>query len=125
MPPGGNNFWYAPSSTYGSGQNWYDTPFSSQFMSPQVPQGEYLAYLTNNNLGGFDRRSQFAQGLYGKSQQGYQAAALNNPTLSYRDYLNQHLGSVGGLFDTLTPEQRGEGGVARNFGGRARLYGRG
>lgn len=117
--------WYDPGSMYGSTQNWWDTPLSRDFLAPTVPQGEYLAYLTNNNLGGFDRRSQFGQSLYGKSRTGYEASLLNNPGLSYRNYLNTHLGNVGSLYDTLTPEQRGEGGVARNFAGRARMIGRG
>jgi hypothetical protein len=126
MPPGGS-FWYQAGNTYGdpNGQNWWTTPLGRDFLSPTIPQGEYTAYLANNNLGGFDRRSQFAQGLYGKSQSGYQAALLNYPGLSYRDYLNTHLGNMNTLYDQATPEQRGEGGVARNFSGRARLFGRG
>lgn len=127
MPPG--SFWYNPQSTYGDqmGRNWWDTPLSRDFLSPTVPQGEYTAYLANNNLGGFGRRDQFAQGLYGKSQSGYQAALLNNPGLSYRNYLNTYLGGNGlsNLYDQATPEQRGEGGVARNLSGRARMLGRG
>ena len=128
MPPGGS-IWYQSGNTYGDaqGRNWWETPLGRDFLSPTIPQGEWTAYLSNNNLGGFDRKSQFAQSLYGKSQGGYQAALLNNPGLSYRNYLNQFLGG-GGLdnaYNEATPEQRGEGGVARNYSGRARLYGRG
>jgi hypothetical protein len=121
------SIWFDPNSTYGSSQNWWSTPLVKDFLSPDVPQGEFMAYLSNNGLGGFDRKSQFGQSLYGKTQSGYQAAILNNPGLSYRDYLNTHLGgnAFGDAYNAATPEQRGEGGVARNLGGRARFYGRG
>jgi hypothetical protein len=123
------SIWYDPNSSYGdpNGQNWWDTGLSRDFLAPTIPQGEFTAYLSNNNLGGFDRQSQFAQSLYGKTQSGYQAAMLNNPGLSYRDYLNTYLGgnAFGNLYNAATPEQRGEGGAARQFGGNARLYGRG
>lgn len=123
MPPGGN-IWYDPSSSYGGAQNWYTTPFVKDFVDPQVPQGTYFGYLTNRGLGGFDRASQFAQSLYGRSRTGYEAAQRNSPGLTYRNYLDQYLGN--GIRDAwlgATPEQRGE--RPAYFGGRSRLIGRG
>jgi hypothetical protein len=125
MPPNGGNPWYDPGSSYGSSQNWFTTPFSRDYMSPQVPQGEFMAYLSNNGLGGFDRASQFGQSLYGKSQSGWQAAKLNNPELSYRDYLNQYLGGNGirNIWAGMSPDQRGE--QPGRYMGHATFRGRG
>jgi hypothetical protein len=127
MPPANGNIWYNPQSTYGGTQNWLDTPFVKDFVDNQVPQGTYFGYLTNQGLGGFDRKSQFGQGLYGRSRTGYDAAQRNHPGLTYRDYLDQHLGpnAIANAYTDATPDQRGESGVARNFMGRGRLYGRG
>lgn len=121
------NIWYDPSSTYGSSQNWLTTPFVEQFVDEQVPQGTFFAYLTGQGLGGFDRASQFGQSLYGKSRTGYQAAQRNNPGLTYRAYLDQFLGpnAIQDQYLGATPEQRGEGGAARQYAGRARFIGRG
>ena len=102
----------------------YGTDYVRDYLSPEVPRGEYETYLSANGLGGFNRQSQFAQSLYNRTQQGYQAATLQNPNLSYRDYLNTHLG--GNFFQNAlaaaTPEARGES--PNRFVGRARVVGR-
>ena len=122
-----SNLWYDPQSTYGSSQNWIQTPFVRDYVDPQVPQGTFFSYLTGQGLGGFDRASQFGQSMYGKSRTGYEAAQRNDPGLTYRSYLDQFLGpgAIQNAYLGASPEQRGESGVARNFGGRARLIGRG
>lgn len=121
------NVWFSPGSFYGGQQDWSTTPFTLDFVDPQVPQGVFLSYLSGQGLGGYGRQSQFAQSLYGRTQTGYQAAERNNPGLTYLNYLNQQFGDNGfqNLYAGLTPEQRGESGVARNFQGRARMLGRG
>lgn len=57
----------------------------------------------------FDRRSQFLRSLYGNTQSGYQASLMNNPNLSYRDYLTDYFADTGDtLWASLSPQQRGE-----------------
>lgn len=110
------NPWYTPggfggTGNYGADQDWTQTPFTLQYMDPQIPRGVYQDYLSRNGFGGFDRRSLFAQNQYGNTQSGYQAAVRENPTLTYHDYLNQQFGagnSLNDLWAGLAPEQRGE-----------------
>lgn len=95
---------------YGTGQNWTDTPFVKEYLDPQVPQGVYTGFLASNGFGGQDRRSQWARGLYGQTQNGYQAALRVNPALAYRDYLSQQFGpsGLGDLWNGMSFSQRGE-----------------
>jgi hypothetical protein len=123
-----SNPFYQPNSSYGSPLgSLFDSPFVRDFLSAETPGAEVEAYLTRQGFGGFGRKDQFARGLVPRINTGFKTATLNNPFLTERDYLNQHLGS--GFVDTIwndaTPEMRGEGGVARTLGGRARLIGRG
>ena len=106
-----NNF-FDPGSTYGGTAGWDTTPLVKDYLDPQIPQGVYTGFLANQGLGGFDRQSQWARGLYGQTQSGYQAALRQNPALTYNDYLRQQFGGSGGGFGDmwagLAPEQRGE-----------------
>lgn len=121
---------YGLGNTYNNplGKSGYHSPFARDFISPQVPRGEFERWLgstaTGGNAGGFDRRSQFLRSLYGQTQSGHQAALLNNPGLSYRDYLTKHFANTGDtLWQSLTPSQRGEN--PGQFSGRVRVLGRG
>lgn len=105
------NPFYNPQSQYGGAQDWQSTPFVKEYLDPQIPQGVYTGFLANNGLGGFDRQSTWARGLYGQTQTGYQAALRQNPNLSYADYLSQQFGGSGGfsnIWAGLSPDQRGE-----------------
>jgi hypothetical protein len=108
----------------GSGQNAWDTPFVRDYLSPETPGGEYERFLSTQGYGGFDRRSLFARSLSSRANTGFQAAQLNNPLLTYRDYLNQNLGSdfFDNAWNAATPDQRGE--TPNRFAGRARTIGR-
>lgn len=100
---------YTAGQGYGSNQDWTTTPFVTDFLDPTIPQGVYQNYLSRQGLGGFDRQGQFAQGLYGRTQQGYQAALRENPALSYQDYLNTQFGNNGmqNIWAGLAPSQQG------------------
>lgn len=101
------NGFFDPTSLYGGTQNWYDTDFSRSYISPNVPRGEFEKYLTEQGFGGETRRDQYTRGQYGRTQSGYEAALLTNPLLRYADYLRT-LGGFDGLWQGLTPDQRGE-----------------
>lgn len=95
---------------YGGTQRWDRTPFVKDFLDPEIPQGVYTSFLANRGLGGFDRKSQWARGLYGQTQSGYQAAMRENPALTYLEYLNKQFGTTGlnNMWAGLAPQQRGE-----------------
>lgn|SRR3990167_10611634 len=121
-----SNPFLTPGSGYGMpGGSIYDSPFVRDFLSQEVPQGEYETFLTGQGYGGFGRQAQFGRSLYGRSQSGHQGALMQNPTMSYRDYLNKHLGPgfIDNIWAGLTPQQRGE--TPNIFSGRSRFIGRG
>ena len=107
---GGSNPFLNPDSTYGSNQNWYNTPFVKDNLSPQNPQGEFERYLSKAGMGGLDRIGQAARSLYDRTQTGYAGASLNNPDLSYRAYLNDMLGAnfLRNQIAGMSAMQRGE-----------------
>jgi hypothetical protein len=107
-----SNF-YTPNynDQYGSDNyGWKKTPFVKDFLDPEIPQGVYTAFLADRGLGGFDRKSQWARGLYGQTQSGYQAALRENPALTYLQYLGKQFGTTGlnNMWAGLAPQQRGE-----------------
>lgn len=113
---GWNTSFWNPSSTYGGkgftgqSQDWYDTDATKYFFDPSPGEkGEFLRYLQGQGAGGFDRRSLFAQSMFGRTSQGFEAAQQSNPGLLYREYLGT-LGPsfVDNIWRGLTPEQRGE-----------------
>lgn len=108
---------------YGSDNyGWESTPLVKETLDPEIPQGVYTSFLAHNGLGGMDRKSEWARGMYGRTQSGYQAALRENPDMSYLEYLRRQLG--GGKLDTMwqamAPEQRGEQ-VNRWVGGGSRV----
>lgn len=108
----------------GSGSNAWDTPFVRDYMSHELPSGEYEQFLTKQGYGGFNRNDQIARSMKTRTDTGFQAAQLNNPLLTYRDYLNTHLGAdfFGNTINAMTPDQRGD--TPNRFAGRARTIGR-
>lgn len=120
-----NNPFYNPSGSYGSPLgNLYDSGFVRDFLSPETPGAEFEAFLTRQGFGGFGRKDQFARGLAGRANTGFKTASLNNPFLTERDYLNQHLGSgfIDNIWAGLAPSQRGEN--PSMFAPRTRTIGR-
>jgi hypothetical protein len=115
-----NPFWN-PSSLYGANQDWYTTPLVTYTQEPDAQQGTFQRWLQNNNAGGFGRRDQLAQSLYSRTLSGYQAAAATNPNLLYRDDLPSV--NLNSIWQSLTPEQRGEQPNA--YSGRTRWMSRG
>lgn len=118
-----NNIWHDPNSTYGAGQNWRQTPFTLDYMDPQVPRGVWTDWLTRQGMGGYDRRSTFANSQYGRMQDNYQAAVRNKPGLTWRNYLNQNIHNMKNQYLDLAPSQRGEN--QGMFSGRTRVVGLG
>jgi uncharacterized protein YraI len=104
-PPSSNPF-YTPGSTYGSTQNWYDTPIVKQSAGFDA---EYEKYLTDQGFGGLNRKGDFARSLADRAKAGFASAQLNNPALTNRQYL-QGLGSdfLAKARAAATPQQRGE-----------------
>jgi hypothetical protein len=84
---------YAP-----GGKNWYNTGLVRDYVSPQLPQGEYQRTLGQQGMADSNtRRGQFGLQQYADTQRRYQAAQLRNPALSFRDFLSQ--GGAGNLMD--------------------------
>ena len=111
---------FDPSNTYGGTQDWLNTPLVRDYIEPDIPQGTYTDFLSQNGFGGMDRRNQWARSQYGQTQSGYQAAVTRNPNLSYRDYLSQQFPTgLNEMWAGLTPGQRGE--QQGNFFGPTRL----
>jgi len=103
--PASNPF-YKPASTYGSTQNWYDTPLVKQSAGFDA---EFEKFVTDQGFGGLNRKGDFARSLADRAKSGYAAAQLNNPALTNRQYLD----TLGGGFlrnarAAATPQQRGE-----------------
>jgi uncharacterized protein YraI len=98
---------YDPGSTYGSTQNWYNTPIVSQ---SQDFGSEWEKSITQQGYGGFGTKSNIARNLIERAQSGFGAATMNNPNLTPRDYINQHLGPnyLRNAMAQMTPSQRGE-----------------
>jgi uncharacterized protein YraI len=98
---------YDPGSTYGSTQNWYNTPIVSQ---SQDFGSEWEKAITQQGYGGFGTKSNIARNLIDRAQSGFGAATMNNPNLTPRDYINQHLGPnyLRNAMAQMTPSQRGE-----------------
>ncbi|HXH56610.1 hypothetical protein [Iamia sp.] len=103
--------YFDPRNSYGGDRNWYDT---SAVKGVDLPRADFERYLATQGLGGDSARDRYAQGQYGRTQAGYQAAWQNNPELAYRDYLKQYLG--GGIADgynRLSASQRGVNPTSR------------
>ena len=104
-----------PTSNYGGRgkngpQTWQDTPFVKNNLDKEIPHGVYTDFLGMHGMGGNDRQSTWAAGLYDKTQSGYQAALRHNPALTYLNYLKMQFGGDGlnQQWAALTPNARGE-----------------
>jgi hypothetical protein len=102
---------YAP-----GGKNLYNTPFVRDYLAPLLPEAEYGLRLNRIGLGDVDtRRGQFAQGQYGNTQRLYQQAQLQNPALSFRDFLrNDGAGGLENRWRGLAASQRGLNAPSRS-----------
>lgn len=104
----GTNPYLDPRSNYGGTPGGYNDPLSKT-AGRLNPQSEFTRALALAGLGGTSRRDQFAQGQFNKFNQGYNAATLNNPFLSLRDYMGGlNLGdSLRQQYAAQTQSQRG------------------
>jgi uncharacterized protein YraI len=98
---------YNPASTYGSNQNWYDTPIVKQ---SQDFDSEWEKSITEQGYGGFGAKANVARNLVDRAKSGFSAATMNNPNLDPRTYINQSLGPnfLRNAMASMTPGQRGE-----------------
>jgi uncharacterized protein YraI len=105
--PQASNPYYNPDSTYGSHQNWYNTPLVSQ---TQDFTSEWEKFATDQGYGGNTTKSNIARNLIDRAQPGFNAATMNNPDLTPRNYLNQTLGAnfFRNQLAGMTPGQKGE-----------------
>jgi hypothetical protein len=105
----GSNPFLSTESTYGGTQNWYDTPLVKQTMSPKAFGGEWERYITEQGYGGNNRQAGIARDLASRAATGFEAASLQNPNLSNRDYF-QALGPnfIRDQLAGMTGKQRGE-----------------
>lgn len=124
------NSFYDGSSNYGwtpatpGGGEYYDSPQAKTVLEPTVPRGAFTRWLSGQNATGTGRRDLFAQSLFSKAQQGWEAAQLSNPYLLFRDYLGGLSPNfVDDQWAKLTPEQRGES--PQKYAGPVRWMSRG
>lgn len=105
--PEASNPFYNPDSTYGSHQNWQDTPLVTQ---TQDFDAEWERFLTDQGYGGTFTKHNIARGLIDRAKSGHNAATMNNPNLTPRDYLNQTLGPqfFKKQLGAMTPGQKSE-----------------
>ena len=105
--PGGSNPFYSSGSTYGSHQNWYDTPLVKQ--APNF-DAEWEKLVTDSGFGGMGRTGNVARNLIDRAKSGFGAATMNNPGLDPRSYINNTLGPnfLRNSMNAMTPGQRGE-----------------
>lgn len=98
---------YNPTSTYGSSQNWYDTPLVKQ---SQDFGAEWEKAVSAQGYGGFGTKANVARNLIDRAKSGFNAATMNNPNLDARTYINQSLGPnfLRNAMAAMTPQQRGE-----------------
>ncbi len=104
--PSGSNPFYNPGSTYGGSQNWYNTPLVSQ---TQDFDAEWEKRITDQGFGGTTTKSNIARNLIDRAKSGFNAATMNNPNMTARNYLDT-LGPnfVRDRIASMTPGQRGE-----------------
>lgn len=69
------------------------------------PEGYYYSVLNQKGLGGFDARSQVAQGMFRDAARGYEAAKMKNMALWFPEYLEQW--DPNAVLDMLSEEQLG------------------
>jgi hypothetical protein len=91
------------------GKNLYNTPFVRDKVSPLLPQGEYQMFLQGQRMANPQSRAgQWGQSQFGRINQLFQAAQLQNPGLNFRKFLKT--GGAGNLmneFLSLSPSARG------------------
>jgi hypothetical protein len=125
-PPANNadHPFFDPGSNYGQpGRQWGQLPGAGQpgnnpwnNYGTDNPEGYYYAFLNERGLGGFDARSQVAQGMFRDVARGYEAAKMRNMELWFPEYLEQW--DPNDVLDLLSEEQLG---IDRSrFGGRDR-----
>jgi hypothetical protein len=109
--PGGYG---GPYSAPGGGNAYLDAPDGKQYLEDNQ-QAAFQRYLQGLGLGGFDNRSQTANSLFSRVQQGYKQALGDNPYLGFAtdDFAHgspSYLSTVnfGDIMRQLTPGQRGE-----------------
>jgi uncharacterized protein YraI len=104
----GSNPFYNPNSTYGSHQNWYDTPLVKQ--NTNNFDAEWERTVSNSGFGGNNRLGNIARSFVDRAKSGYTAATMNNPNLNARTYLNDSLGPnfLRDQIAKMTPTQKGE-----------------
>lgn len=116
---------YTPGGGYGAKQEWRKTPFVTNYLDPQIPEGVFAGYLGERSLGGTDAMSTWAQGQYGRTLAGYKAALRENPGLMYADYLHKQFSkpSLVNAYLGQTARTRGENPSAFTGGTRLITWG--
>lgn len=88
------------------GQNWLQPGSPGYNMyGTQNPAGYYYNRLGRLGLGGFDARSQAAQGMYRDVAAGYEAAKFENPELWFPDFVEMQ--DIPSLLEQMSEQQLG------------------
>jgi hypothetical protein len=115
---GGNPF-YNPNFNY-----WRGTPYPFLPGKPQADwlygerhnEGPWTAYLASLGFGGLNTKGDWARSLYGRAQEGYEAAHGQNPVVNWQDYL--HTLDLPKIYAGLGPDEKGLNDA--QFGGPVR-----
>jgi hypothetical protein len=103
------NGFYNPSNQYGwanPNPAWQNQEGNVAWnLGEQQQSAPFTKKLAEAGFGGVDPKSQWGRSLYGRSQEGYGAAQLTNPGLSWQDYLGTL--DFNKMYQEMTPSQKG------------------
>lgn len=83
----GTNPFLSIGSTYGSHQDWSNTPIVKDQLAPKLPRAVWERAVTQQGYGGNTRQAGIARDLFARAELGHQAASFQNPDLSFQDYV--------------------------------------
>ena len=110
-----SNPYLDPYSTYGGKKSGYDTAMGRKVGNID-PRTEWTRMNAITGFGGNDRRGAFAANQFGKFNQAFEAAHLNNQFLGARDFLKQS-----GAADTLLRQWLGLSAAQRGLNNQSRV----
>lgn len=84
------NPFYVPGNSYGNpgGSSWQNDPLNIGYqIGEQNNAAAWTRRLAQMGYGGMDTKSAFLRSLFGRVQEGYEAAQMDSPGLYFQDYL--------------------------------------
>ncbi len=99
--------WYNQDSKYGwTGSFYPSTPLADTDLNNQNREGAWGDYLQTSGFGGPGMKGEYGRSLWGRANQGYDAARTRNPILKWTDYLKTV--DVNRVGAEMSPQARGE-----------------